>query len=211
MTASDGRIETIEQLRALYREPSPLVQAKVRPELDKASIAFITGAPFALLATTGADGRVDVSPRGGPRGFITVFDDGTIGIPDLNGNNLLDSLRNIVTTGRAALLFVHPGRDETLRVNGRAFITVDDNVLASFTAELRRPKAAVMVEPDEVFVHCAKAFRRGGVWEPTTWQHEGPDMVDIVLCQFDLGGDPGEMRQLFEQGYAEELAEDRPV
>jgi uncharacterized protein len=205
---TSARITSLEQLRELYREPSTLVRSKVKSAIDDVSRAFLQHASFALLATADRDGRVDVSPRGGPAGFLHVFEDGTVGIPDLNGNNLLDTLSNIVATGRAAMIVIHPGKEETLRINGRAHISVDPAVLAAFTDELRPPKSAIVIEPDEVFIHCAKAFRRGNVWNPDKWSTAGPDGVDILLCQLDLKSDEAELRARFAAGYVEELALD---
>jgi uncharacterized protein len=208
-TTRPHQIATLDQLRELYCEPSTLVRSKVRPSLDAVSTTFLSTAPFVLIATANADGRVDVSPRGGPAGFIRVqADSSVVAIPDLNGNNLLDTLSNIIATGRAGLLAIHPGRDETLRVNGTAHLTVDPTVLASFTDELKVPKSAIIIEPDEVFVHCAKAFRRSGMWHPDTWRTDAPDAVDMLKCQLDLEPSADELRKGFEIGYAEELAED---
>jgi uncharacterized protein len=205
-----GTISTIEELRTLYRAPSALVQAKVKTTIDPVSAAFIGQSPFLLVATRGADGRVDVSPRGGPSGFCVVLSDGSVAIPDLNGNNLLDTLENIVSTGEAGLLVLVPGRDETLRVNGSAIVTTDDAVLDAFTVELKRPKSAIVVSPREVFIHCAKAFRRGQVWSPDAWPVDGPDAIDILRCQFNLDGGEAEMRAQFAEGYAADLAADAP-
>lgn len=207
-----SHIGSVHELRSLYRAPSALVRSKVKATLDPMSIAFLEVCPFLLLATAGPDGRIDVSPRGGPGGFLRVLDTGHIVIPDLNGNNLLDTLENIVVTGRVGSLFLHPGKEETLRVNGSAFVTIDDDVLDVCTAELCRPKSAIVIAPDEVFIHCAKAFRRGRVWDPTTWAEtsDAPDAAAILFCQLDLG-DPAPFRQQMIDGYAAELALDRPV
>jgi uncharacterized protein len=202
------RVTSLEQLRELYREPSTLVRSKVKASIDTVSRDFVAHAPFALLATSDAEGRVDVSPRGGPAGFLHVFDDGTVGIPDLNGNNLLDTLSNIIATGRAAMIVLHPGKEETLRINGLAHISIDPAVLGAFTEELRPPKSAIIIDPDEVFIHCAKAFRRGNVWNPDKWSTAGPDGVDILLCQLDLKADEVALRADFAAGYVEELALD---
>lgn len=204
-----GRIRTLDELLTLYRTPSALVRSKVQPSLDPASQRFIEQAPFLLLSTIGQDGRLDVSPRGGPPGFVRVLPDGSIAVPDLNGNNLLDTLRAVVATGKIGMLFVHPGRDETVRVNGEAFVTVDPDLLDGFTAELRRPKSAIVVQPSEVFVHCAKAFRRGRVWQPESWAAfaDAPDAVDILQCQLNLA-DVDDLRAGLQRGYDEELAED---
>jgi uncharacterized protein len=205
-----GRIGSVDELRSLYREPHRVVRSKIRPELDELSRAFIERSPFLLIATVGVDGRVDVSPRGGPPGFVRVLPDGSVAVPDLNGNNLIDTLRAVVETGRAGMIVVHPGRDETLRVNGAAHVSVDPELLAGFTAELRTPKSAIVVEPQEVFIHCAKAFRRGRVWDAASWPAfaDSPDAVDILRCQLGLEGDAEEMRAGMAESYASDLAQD---
>jgi uncharacterized protein len=204
------RVTTVEQLRGMYREPSELVRAKVQASLDPLSIQFIERATFLTIATVGADGRVDVSPRGGPSGFVRVLEDGSIAIPDLNGNNLIDTLRAIVETGKVGMMFVHPGRDETLRVNGDAYVSVHPELLGRFTAELKTPKCAIVMNPVEVFIHCAKAFRRGGVWNPETWPSFGdaPDAVDIIRCQLSLDDEESSLRAGLQRGYERELSED---
>jgi uncharacterized protein len=206
----NGRIETVDELRALYRQPSAVVQSKKRSTIDRASAAFIGAAPFVLVATAGADGRVDVSPRGGDPGFVRVLDERHVAIPDLNGNNLIDSLISVVETGQAGLLFVAPGCDETLRVNGAAWVSTDDELLGSFT-EVRRPRTALVVRVDELFVHCAKAFRRGRVWDPASWSALGAPGMEEIVCEQGLVDSPlDELRALFEAGYEHDLAADRP-
>ncbi len=207
-------LSSIDQLRTLYREPSRLVQNKVKATLDPMSIGFVARCTFLVIATTNRDGRLDVSPRGGPPGFVRILDSGAIAIPDLNGNNLIDTLGNIVETAQAGCLLVVPGRDETLRINGPAHVSVDPALLASFEDQLRTPKTVIVIEPVEVFVHCAKAFRRGGVWDPATWPTAGdgtPDGVDILACQFELADGGTELRSGMAAGYAAELAADAPA
>lgn len=205
-----SRIATIAELRTLYREPGKLVESKLKTSLDEGSRRFIERCPFVLVGTLGEDGRLDVSPRGGPPGFLRVLSDGSIAIPDLNGNNLIDSLRAIVETGSVGMLFVHPGRDETLRVNGSAYVTVDPEVLSGFTTDLRLPKSAVVVEPREVFVHCAKAFRRAQLWDPESWTFaDAPDAASILQCQLDLpDGALEQLRDSLDKSYVEGLAAD---
>ncbi len=201
-----------DQLDALYRSPSRLVQHKKRTGLDSGSLALIEQSPFVLIGTTGADGGVDVSPRGGPRGFVRPIDDAHLAIPDLNGNNLIDSLRAVVATGAAGLLFVVPGKDETLRVNGAAWVTTDPGVLDRWDDELRRPTTAIVVRADEVFVHCAKAFRRSSLWSPETWADgaAAPDALDVLVAQGVIPPVDHEGRAAMEAGYADDLAADRP-
>jgi PPOX class probable FMN-dependent enzyme len=121
------------------------------------------------VATADASGRCDVSPKGGPPGFVEVLDEKRLAVPDAPGNRLIDSLRNIVENGRAGLLFLIPSMEETLRVNGRACLTRDPVVLDRLAGESRPPKVAIGLEVEEVFLHCAKAFKRSGLWRPDDW------------------------------------------
>ena len=206
-------ITSVDELRALYRRPSALVRRKKRASIDAATRAFIETAPFVLVATAAADGGVDVSPRGGHPGFVHLLDDRHVAIPDLNGNNLIDSLTSVVETGQAGLLFVVPGRDETVRVNGPAWVTTNDELLDSFAGEVRRPKVVLVVRADEVFVHCAKAFRRGRVWDAGSWDElaAAPGIDRIVCVQGLVDGEPEHVRSALEAGYADDLAADRPA
>jgi uncharacterized protein len=205
-------VSTEAGIRELYRTPSQLVQSKVFGQLDEASIEFIRRSPFALVGTGGDDG-LDVSPRGGVPGFIKVLNERRLAIPDMPGNNLLDTITNVVRSGRVGLLFVVPGKDETVRVNGRAWLVTDDEILDLFADETKRPKAAIGVEINQVFIHCAKAFRRSELWNPETWPALGdaPDACDILISQGLVTGVPVEtLRAGFESGYAQELAEEAP-
>lgn len=205
-------ISTVDELRALYRDPRPAVQAKVKSELDAASAAFIGMAPFVLVGTQGPDG-LDVSPRGGVPGFVKVIDPSVLAVPDLSGNNLLDTLTNVVRDGRVGLLFVVPGKDETLRVNGRACIVTDDDVLDLFVEDVKRPKVAIGVHIDQVFIHCAKAFRRGQVWNPESWAAlaGAPDGAEIIECQTAGMFAAADVRASLEAGYASDLAAEIPT
>jgi uncharacterized protein len=203
-------IDSVEELRELYREPSELVRRKKIAHLDGGCRAVIEAAPLVFVGTSSSDGSCEVSPRGGPPGFVRVLDEQRLAIPDLSGNNLLDTIRNIVRNPHVALLFVLPGRDETLRVNGRAWLTTNDAVLNGFTAELRRPKAAIGVEVVDAFVHCAKAFRRADVWEPVSWAPEvAPSAAELLACHFGIDVPPAELAANLEQGYARDLAAER--
>jgi hypothetical protein len=203
-------LSTADDLRAIYRKPGAAAAGKSRASIDEASARFIARAPLVMLATSSAAGLCDVSPRGGPPGFVTVLDDTHVAIPDLNGNNRLDSLQNVVENPQAGLLFLIPGLDDTLRINGPATITMADDVLDRHHPELRRPKSALVVETRELFVHCAKAFRRSRTWQPETWAvlADAPDLIEIVACQFAID-DREALRDDLEQGYVVELAADR--
>jgi PPOX class probable FMN-dependent enzyme len=208
----DSIVGTVEQLAELYRPPSRLVDGKKRDVLDDASVGILERSPFVLIATSGEDGSLDVSPRGGPPGFVRVLDDRHVALPDLNGNNLIDSLRGVVVTGQAGLLVLVPGKDETLRVNGAAWVTTDDSVLALWTGELRRPTTAIVVRADEVFMHCAKAFRRGRVWDPTSWAElaDAPDGLDVLSAQGLVAANDDATRDHLERAYADDLLGDLP-
>lgn len=203
-----GCLTDVAELAAHYREPSALVQRKKVAALDAVTRSFIEASTFVLVATADGAGRCDVSPRGGAPGFVRVLDDTRLVIPDLNGNNLLDSLRNVVDNPHAGLLFVLPGRDETLRVEGRAWVSVDDGLRDLFT-EVRRPVSVLCVEVTTAFIHCAKSFRRGHVWDADTWASiEAPTALELLSCHLELTEpiDPA----TFEQGYARDLAADAP-
>jgi len=203
-------IGSLDELRELYRHPSELVRKKKIGILDAGCKAVIAQAPLVMVATSRPGGGCEVSPRGGPAGFVQVIDDSRIAIPDLSGNNLLDSVTNIVLNPYVGLLFVLPGRDETLRVNGRAWLTTDADVLAGFTAELKPPKAAIGIEVVDAFVHCAKSFRRGQVWQPETWAPDmAPSAAELLTCHIELDITADALAADLEQGYAESLAAER--
>ena len=166
---------TIEELRAIYRHPRGGAVDKQHDAINDHDRSFIAHAPFMILASSDSDGRCDVSPKGGPPGFVTVLDDGRVAIPDLSGNNRLDSLQNLLDNSGIGLLFLIPGIDETLRVNGRASLSTDPGVLAAAAVGDVVPKVAITVDVDEVYIHCAKALRRGSVWQPDAW----PDTTDM--------------------------------
>src|SRR6266550_4082774 len=162
-------IDTEAGLRELYRPPAQRSLDKEIDHLDVHCRDFIAHTPFVVLACADSAGHVEVSPKGGPAGFVAVLDDHRLAIPDMAGNNRLDSMRTIVGGGRGALLFMVPGVDETLRVNGRAAISVDDEVRRACPVEGMQPNVAIEVEVETAFIHCAKALRRGGVWRPELW------------------------------------------
>ena len=165
-----------KDLRALLGSPSEVALKKQIPRLDEHCRAFIAHAPFVALATADGAGRCDVSPKGDPAGFVRVIDDTHLVVPDRPGNKRLDGLRNILANPHVALLFLVPERGETLRVNGRACITRDPALLELCVAQGKAPALAIGVEVEEVFLHCAKAFKRSGLWEPARW----PEISGLV-------------------------------
>ena len=162
-------ITSLAELRGLLGEPVELAVRKELTALDEHCRTFIAQSPFVLVGTAGAFGGVDVSPRGDGPGFALVLDDQTLVIPDRPGNRRVDSLRNILENPHVGLLFVIPGIHETLRVNGRAQLIRDPDVLARLTAQGKVPVLALAVHVEEAFLQCGKAFRRSRLWQPESW------------------------------------------
>jgi PPOX class probable FMN-dependent enzyme len=157
------------ELRALLGEPAAIVRAKVADRLNDLTRRFVDLSPFVLLATSAPDGTCDVSPRGDPPGFVRVLDERTLLLPDRPGNRLADSLRNVLRNPHVGLLFLVPGVGDTLRVNGRATLVTDEDLLAPCAVEGKVPKLGLRIEVDEVFTHCSKAFLRARLWDPETF------------------------------------------
>ena len=196
-------ITTLEELRALMGEPSELARKKQIDHLDAHCREYIAHAPFLLIGTADAAGRCDVSPKGDAPGFVHVLDERHLVIPDRPGNKRLDSVRNILENPHIGLIFLVPRYEETLRINGRATITRDPELLARFEVTGKLPKLAIGVEVEEVFMHCAKAFRRSSLWQPEQWpdisamkpaacmlfDHAKPEgmTIDDIAKRLDLG------------------------
>jgi uncharacterized protein len=162
-------IERVEQLREFYDEPMERAVRKDIGRIDEMCRRLIAAAPMLFIATYSKDGQADVSPRGGPPGFVTVLDEQRLAIPDATGNRRLDTLENVVESGRAAVIFVIPGRDTTLRLNGPAHVTADPELLGEIQAVGKPPRTAIVLEAEEVYAHCPKAFVRSKLWDPGTW------------------------------------------
>ena len=157
------RITSLEELDTLYGSPRPPAIAKEIGYVSDHYRAFIDRAPFVVVATVGPEG-LDCSPRGDPPGFVRVRDQGTLLMPDRRGNNRIDSLRNLVRDPRIALLFIIPGIGNTLRVNGRAEITTDSDLLASFAMAGRLPRSVLIVSVERIYFQCPKALVRSRLW-----------------------------------------------
>lgn len=157
-------------LRAIVPDPPRLIAEKAIDHVDAESARFLAASPFFLLATTGADGSVDVSPRGDPSGQVLVLEDGrAVAFADRPGNHRVDSFRNILARPQVGMLFLVPGQDHTLRINGRARIVADPPFAERFRVKGKVPTLAVIVEIDELFLHCAKALLRSTLWDPSSW------------------------------------------
>ena len=162
------RIETIEELEAIYGFPKGGAVAKEIDYISDHYQAFIEASPFAIISTV-ADEGTDCSPRGDPKGqFVRVVDRKTVMMPDRNGNNRVDTLRNIVRDGRVSLLFLIPGIGETLRINGRAHLSIEPALLESFEMQGKLPRSVVVVNVERVYFQCQKALARSGLWDPAS-------------------------------------------
>ena len=163
-TSTGHRITSIEELEAIYGEPAP---RSLEKELDRISDhyrAFIEKAPFVTVATCGPEG-LDCSPRGDPAGFVRVVDEKTLMLPDRRGNNRIDSMRNLVRDPRISLLFLIPGVNETMRINGRADIVVDPDLCESFAMDGKLPRSVLVVTVDRIYFQCQKALVRSRLWD----------------------------------------------
>ena len=200
------KIENISQLRALYDLPNERATKKQIATLDVHARSFINKSPFAILATYNHQGQVDASPRGGKPGFVKILNEQQIMLPDAKGNNRLDSMTNILDTGRIGLLFLIPGVDETLRINGSAGIYTNKELLDQFTTENNPPKTCILVTIEEVFLHCAKALMRSGLWlqESIINRDEFPTMGQMLKDQIGLQGIP-ESQQAMLKRYQKDL------
>ena len=158
-------VATIEQLEAIYGLPGESSTVKVADRITPSYRVLIDKSPFAALATSGPEG-LDCSPRGDLPGFVRIHDDRTLMMPDRRGNNRVDSLRNIVRDPKVALLFLIPGSGSTLRVNGRAHVSVEPTLLASCKVEGKMPRTVIVIAVDEIYFQCARAIVRSDLWNP---------------------------------------------
>lgn len=184
MPFSDHVIRDEAALRALIGQASGLVRAKLSDRLNPLTRQFVERSPFVCLATSDAQGRCDVSPRGDPPGFVRILDDRTLLMPERPGNKLADSLTNLLQNPRVGLLFVLPGVGDTLRVNGRATLTTDPALLAPCAVEGQPPRLGILIEIEEAFTQCPKAFLRSALWDPQRFVDPGslPSGGAIQAC-----------------------------
>jgi PPOX class probable FMN-dependent enzyme len=176
-------------LRALLGEPNELVRKKIAPQLTRLTRQFIERSPFACLSTSAPDGSCDVSPRGGAPGFVRILDDRALLLPDRPGNKLADALRNILANPHVGLLFIIPGVGDTFRVNGRATLTTDAALLAPSAVEDKPAKLGILVDIEEAYTHCSKAFLRSQLWDPARFIDRAALPSSGEMLKELLGGD----------------------
>lgn len=201
-------IESEDELRTHYRDPVDAVRRKAIDHIDQGAREFLAATTLAVVATFGPGGA-DNSPRGGPPGFLRVLDDRHLAWGDLSGNNRLDTYANLTTHPHVGMLCIVPGMEETLRVNGVARATADVDVLEATAVDGRVPKVAVVVEARECYIHCAKALRRAGVWDPSSWPavEDRPSPAAILVDHIGIDVDPALVEADLEAGYEATLWE----
>lgn len=203
----DDVIETRDQLRAILPEPSELVTRKVLTELDKHCGVFIQRAPFVLIGSADANGNVDVSPKGDPIGFVRIIDSKTLAIPERPGNNRADTLENILQNPQVGLIFLIPGKTETLRVSGVATLVKDESLLNTMAIRDRNPRLAIVIHVQEAFFHCSKCMIRSKLWQPDHWPDlDGlPRLAETMVDAGRLELSEGEMHRIVENDERERL------
>tara|TARA_B100001540_G_scaffold155591_1_gene137668 strand:- start:526 stop:1203 length:678 start_codon:yes stop_codon:yes gene_type:complete len=196
-----------KNLGQLYGEPSERAVLKQLDHLDKHCQAFIEISPFLVIGTMGSDGLGDVSPRGDAPGFVKVKDEKTIYLPDRLGNNRTDTLSNVLENSGVGLLFLVPGMNETLRVNGSAKITTDENILEGLSAEGKAPRSALEIKVEEAYLQCAKALIRSKLWEEDykIERKNFPSLGKIISDQIGRGDDENKAERSIQKGYRTKL------
>ncbi len=199
-----SEVSTVDELTALVGEPNQRARDKVRAALHDLDRQWLAASPFCLLATADADGRCDVSPKGDPAGQLAhVLDDRTLAIAERPGNRRVDGFHNVLTNPHVGLIFLIPGRADTLRVNGRARLVRDAGLLDRMVVKGHRPLLAMVVEIEQVFFHCAKAFLRSGLWEPDSWRPDAvPSRARIAHEQERAGEDLADIERYYGETYA---------
>ena len=183
MTVTDSLVEISSEaeLRELLGYPAGRAVTKERIRLHERDRDWLAASPFCLVATSGADGTCDVSPKGDPPGFTLVLDDTTLAIPERPGNRRADGFRNILANPHVGLIYLVPGRKETLRINGRARLVRDAPFFEQMIVKGHRPQLALVVEIEQIFFHCMKAFLRSKLWQPETWRPDAlPSHAQMV-------------------------------
>jgi uncharacterized protein len=186
-------VQTIAELRALVPHAAKLVEAKILDHLDEQASAFLAASPFLLLATSGSDGRIDVSPRGDEPGFVRIEDPRTIVLPERNGNNLAFSLENIIENPNVGIIALLPNSGETLRINGKAVILADSDLLQELGARGKPAMVAVRVSIERAYFQCARALLRARIWDPEAWAPPRRISFGRIIAQST--GNPEDLEQ----------------
>ncbi|MEH7235407.1 pyridoxamine 5'-phosphate oxidase family protein [Bacillus sp. JJ1562] len=204
----ENSVKTEEELRAMVGFPSELVENKTITYIDQHCEDFISNSPFLVMSTSDEFGFCDVSPRGDQPGSVLVLNEKQLLIPDRPGNKRIDSLRNILSNPKIGLLFLIPGLGETLRINGNATIVKDEELLGKMAVKDKRPLLGIGVDVEECFIHCAKAFKRSGLWDPNTWPDKAalPSAAKILFEHAQLpNSSVDSINERLEESYTKRL------
>ncbi|WP_067183677.1 pyridoxamine 5'-phosphate oxidase family protein [Microtetraspora niveoalba] len=204
-------ITSAAELRELLGDPMPRAVAKERVTLHERDREWLAASPFCLVATAGADGACDVSPKGDPAGFTIVLDDATIAIPERPGNRRADGFLNVLANPYVGLIYLVPGRNETLRINGRARLVREAPFFDRMVVKGHRPSLALVVEIEQIFFHCGKAFLRSELWKPETWNPDAlPSHASIVKSVQPTEETLEELERYYGESYSKRLYQPAP-
>ncbi len=197
-----GIVTSIDDVSAVVGSPLPHIVAKVRDNLDDICRMFIAKSPFCLIASSNPEGAIDVSPKGDPPGFVQILDDKHLAIPDRPGNRKIDTFHNLFKDPRVGLIFIVPGRRETLRVSGEARIVRDEELRRRMAVDGKVPELAIGIYVERVFMHCAKCLKRSKLWEPDSWaEHKDlPSYAEIMIRHAKLEVTPAQFLAAAEEG-----------
>jgi uncharacterized protein len=199
-------ITSAAELRALLGAPTARAASKERRRLHPYDRAWLAASPFCLISTADAEGRCDVSPKGDPPGFTLVLDDTTIAVPERPGNRRADGFHNILANPHVGLIYLVPGRGDTLRINGRARILKDAPFFDQMLVKGHRPQLALVVEIEEIFYHCSKAFLRSELWRAESWTPDAvPSRAHIAKAVERPDDSLEELRKYYGPGYGKDL------
>ncbi|CAA9571644.1 MAG: hypothetical protein AVDCRST_MAG87-2475 [uncultured Thermomicrobiales bacterium] len=195
--ATGDAVSSLDALHAIVGDPAAVSVDKVQDRMSRRVMDFVRRSPFFLIATANEHGACDVSPRGDPAGQVRILDQRRLVLPDRQGNNRVDSLRNLVTNPHVGLLFLVPGSDETLRINGTATISRHVPLLEQLAIRGKMPRLALIVEIAEVYMHCGRAFRRSQLWDSSSWPAKADvaSMAAVLKEQLDMPGDLADLER----------------
>jgi len=200
-------VTSVDDIRAVMGQPSDRVLRKVADHMDDLCRGFIARSPFLVIASVGAEGHLDVSPKGDPAGFVKVLDDKHLAIPDRLGNRRVDTFRNVLHNPGVGLIFLIPGKGETLRIGGEARIVRDRGLRQSMAVAGREPDFAMVVYVERVFMHCPKCVLRSKLWQPEAWPDQSgtPSMAEVMVKYAELEISTGEMQEIIDKDRRERL------
>ena len=200
-------VTTRERLREIIGEPSHRIANKVIDHIDEICRRFIAASPYILIATKGADGLLDVSPKGDPAGFVRVLDKKTLVVPDRLGNKRIDSFENLLVNPQVGMIFLIPGCNDTLRVSGTGRIARDMALQEELSVNGKAPSLVLAVTVEEAFMHCAKSMARSGIWKPDAWPDTSdvPSLAEAMVAHGKLAETKAEMQSMIDEDYEERM------